>query len=634
MLRIAALLTVFVLITGSLGMPTALAACPAFPASIPDGDTAALIEAITCANATPDDDVIELATNGTYTFTTFDNISATPLPAPYNIFTVGANAMPAIDDAAAAGTLTIAGNNAALWVDVAAPNMRFFYVVPGGDLTLNALSLLLGRAEVFGGAILNAGMLRATGVAFDSNQALVEPVFNFSIGGALLNIGTAVVDRGYFATNHSAGQGGAIANGLANSAPGVLTVTRTTFEINRSAQGGGIYTTSGSTALIQHSRLTNNSTSSGSGAALFLSGGTMGTMTVTDSLIDNNTTNDSLSPGVRGGAIFIGSGTLALVNSTISANVSNGESGGGLHVQGGNVAIRHSTIVKNVASVRGGGIGSTLSNAHTITLENTLIADNVALSEPDVDARVTSNGYTLIGDSTGAVITGGVGDLLDAAASPLNLDVLADNGGATFTHLPLPGSVAIDAGNPSHSISDEPLWDQRGEPYARAQGRRLDIGAAESSGGYLDLTLTQQGHGTPPNAAHVITAVVELRPLGGGPAILSEPYSTNTSGVVTLGDLPIGTHTLWVKGTHTLALTQPVTLSQGGNTAATSALREGDADDNNVVNIIDFSVLAAAFGRASETPGFDPRADFNEDDFINITDFSLLALNFGQLGAP
>jgi hypothetical protein len=61
-------------------------------------------------------------------------------------------------------------------------------------------------------------------------------------------------------------------------------------------------------------------------------------------------------------------------------------------------------------------------------------------------------------------------------------------------------------------------------------------------------------------------------------------------------------------------------------------LREGDANNDNVVSILDFSILATAFGECSDCPLFDERADFNGDGCILINDFSLLATNFGESG--
>jgi hypothetical protein len=54
------------------------------------------------------------------------------------------------------------------------------------------------------------------------------------------------------------------------------------------------------------------------------------------------------------------------------------------------------------------------------------------------------------------------------------LGPLANNGGPTLTHAPLPGSPVIDAGTSDLHL----LTDQRGFP--RVQGNATDIGAVES----------------------------------------------------------------------------------------------------------------------------------------------------------
>jgi WD40 repeat protein len=91
--------------------------------TIADGDTAALISAITTANGTPEADTICLAENGTYTFT-----------AAYGSST----ALPQITS-----DITIEGNNATLTRSGAAPNFRLIQIESTGTLTLNDLTLML-----------------------------------------------------------------------------------------------------------------------------------------------------------------------------------------------------------------------------------------------------------------------------------------------------------------------------------------------------------------------------------------------------------------------------------------------------------------------------------------------------------
>ena len=60
----------------------------------------------------------------------------------------------------------------------------------------------------------------------------------------------------------------------------------------------------------------------------------------------------------------------------------------------------------------------------------------------------------------------------------------------------------------------------------------------------------------------------------------------------------------------------------------------GDVNNDNLVDISDFSLLRATFGKSCGDGGYDGRADFTGDCLVDISDFSLLRGNFGQAGPP
>jgi hypothetical protein len=74
-----------------------------------------------------------------------------------------------------------------------------------------------------------------------------------------------------------------------------------------------------------------------------------------------------------------------------------------------------------------------------------------------------------------------IGGTTHATRIDPRLGALGDNGGSTQTHALLPGSPAIDAGDPAATagVSGVPLHDQRGAPWTRVYGGRIDIGAFE-----------------------------------------------------------------------------------------------------------------------------------------------------------
>jgi hypothetical protein len=99
---------------------------------------------------------------------------------------------------------------------------------------------------------------------------------------------------------------------------------------------------------------------------------------------------------------------------------------------------------------------------------------------------------SIIGDNTGIQLTEApvgspdafgnfIGGLLNGVIDP-RLGPLTHNGGPTMTHALLPGSPAIEMGDPTAmvGVNGVPMFDQRGEPFARVFDGRIDIGALES----------------------------------------------------------------------------------------------------------------------------------------------------------
>jgi hypothetical protein len=96
---------------------------------------------------------------------------------------------------------------------------------------------------------------------------------------------------------------------------------------------------------------------------------------------------------------------------------------------------------------------------------------------PDIGGGVIGGTYNLLG--TGGLANGINGNLVGSSESPIDplLGPLQDNGGPTLTHALLPGSPAINVGDPG--FTPPPDFDQRGAPYSRIAGGRIDIGAFE-----------------------------------------------------------------------------------------------------------------------------------------------------------
>ncbi len=127
-------------------------------------------------------------------------------------------------------------------------------------------------------------------------------------------------------------------------------------------------------------------------------------------------------------------------------------------------------------------------------VRDSIIAGNIALKAPDISGRLTSGGYNLIQNSTGADFVNAPADkhLTDILGDRFpNLGInstLQDNGGQTqlhtATHRLLQGSPAIDK-IPLAACNIPDIFDNATHKYIdqrgirRPQGKRCDIGAYE-----------------------------------------------------------------------------------------------------------------------------------------------------------
>jgi hypothetical protein len=106
--------------------------------------------------------------------------------------------------------------------------------------------------------------------------------------------------------------------------------------------------------------------------------------------------------------------------------------------------------------------------------------------------------------------------------------------------------------------------------------------------------------------------------------------SPDKSGAFVLSLRPGPVHQVALKESR--SLTKILRVSTEQESADFGILPMGDANDDDRVGLVDFSLLAACFGRASGDASFDTRPDFNGDRKISIRDFALLAMNYGRSG--
>ena len=384
-----------------------------------------------------------------------------------------------------AGSLSVDGNQAS----------RVFENF-ASDVTISGFTITNGRPvppdSNGGGGILNHGGLTVSGSSIVNNRAGSQ-LHNDPPGGGISTLsGTLTITSSVISHNRSSSSGG----GISGNDGATVTLTDCVVSDNGAGcAGGGIVIADGQLTVINstiHGNGVGGPCQGGPGGGILFSGD--GMLTVTNSVISDNS-GGGVTSGAGAGMFLTGGGTAMVTNSTISDNSTGSLGPGGGIVNGLKMlTVSNSTISGNSTSGPGGGI----SNTGTLTTANTTFSGNGSLSggaifnEGAVEIQNTvlnaaefggtilnsggaamSLGYNIASDDAGGVLTGPS----DQTNTDPMLGPLQDNGGPTLTHALLPGSPAIDAGNPN--FTPPPLYDQRGSPFHRVVNGRIDIGSFE-----------------------------------------------------------------------------------------------------------------------------------------------------------
>jgi predicted outer membrane repeat protein len=367
---------------------------------------------------------------------------------------------------------------------------RIFVVESSATLALYNMTLTHGYQDGDGGAIYSLGTLIIVSCYFTDNQALVN-----ASGGAIIAFGhTDIYNSSFF--RNKAGNGGALYLKWSGS---ITTISNSGFSDNATLNqingwGGAILVFDGAKLTIENSNIQSNEARLGGGVYVF---------TYNSQLELRKTLVLSNSAVSQGGGIFNNEGAIIADDSVFSNNTAG--LGGGIYNQKGSATLSSSTIDNNRAASRGGGIytdgilfltnvtvsvndatvGGGVNNQDTAIFTNVTFSNNTAIDGAALSGDATVKNTLFAKGSNGSNCSGtltatfsysddnscGLGaghDNIDLKLGPLAL-----NGGPTRTHMPLPGSPAIDNGTGAGC----PETDQRGVP--RPQGPACDVGAVE-----------------------------------------------------------------------------------------------------------------------------------------------------------
>jgi hypothetical protein len=318
------------------------------------------------------------------------------------------------------------------------PDVITFNAAVTGTITLTGGQLYISDdvdVQGPGAAVLTVSGNNASRVFYIYNSdALIDVTLSgltiaqgtAAFGGGVINFDENVTLDHDVITANTATVGGGVATG---GTTGTLTVTNTTISGNTASAGGGIYLyDNGAPALIQDSIISGNQATSGSGGGLFFYGPNY------DVTIRRTTISGNIAAGRGGGIYFYDTdgGAVLIEDSTVSGNQAG--IGGGMYFYNVDdpVTISNSTISGNSATY-GGGIVFYGSGVAPFTISNSTISGNTATM---VGGNLASYGKPVTLNNS--IVADGV-----APASP---DLYGGTFTANFSLIETPGGAALVTG--------------------------------------------------------------------------------------------------------------------------------------------------------------------------------------------
>ncbi|MBV9493405.1 MAG: right-handed parallel beta-helix repeat-containing protein [Acidobacteria bacterium] len=462
--------------------------------------------------------------------------------------------------------LTVSGNNSS----------RVFYLYSGGsllDISISGLTVSGGNADDGGGISDSNENLTLNNMVISGNHATDD-------GGGLWMDGFDfhfTIRNTTISGNSATGDGGGIYIEDTNDESFPNLFEDVVLQNNTARNGAGIYLYDPDSPITLNRMTISGNMASQLGGGIHLQDtDSDSTFTITNSTISGNS-------APKGGGIYFyqPDNPVLIRNTTISGNNATAGPGGGVYFYDAyaGVTLEHVTIASNTAVGDGGGF---FVENNTVDVVNSIVANNTGAANADIGGNGTVNIKESLVEAPSTVTVDGGGNI---TGTDPNLGPLANNGGTTQTHLPQPGSPAIDAGD--QTLTPTVTTDQRGT--TRPVGANVDMGAVEVNGGTIvfnpvtynvnenagtvTLTVTRTG-GTDPATVQYATA--------NGSATAGSDYTTST-GTVTFAagqtsqtfSVPILDDTA-VEGpeTFTVSLSNPMAASLGAQSTATVTIND------------------------------------------------------------
>ena len=153
----------------------------------------------------------------------------------------------------------------------------------------------------------------------------------------------------------------------------------------------------------------------------------------------------------------------------------------------------------------------------------------------------------------------------------------------------------------------------------------------------VDISVVLQGGSRPPEGWEV---PITIKFFGPGADVMTDTpleqfdLTTTKSGSTAICQCTVApdTYDITAVSEHTLMnVKRNVVISAPSTAVDMGTLLEGNANDDSIINISDFGILAVSYMCTDGEPCYDCRADFDCNGIINISDFGLLAVNYMEM---
>jgi hypothetical protein len=155
------------------------------------------------------------------------------------------------------------------------------------------------------------------------------------------------------------------------------------------------------------------------------------------------------------------------------------------------------------------------------------------------------------------------------------------------------------------------------------------------TGATVDISVLLQGDSRP-GSGWIVPLTVKFFNPGADVMTATSIYTFNlttakngNNAVAQCTGVTLGNYDIAAFSEHTLLnVKRNVTINMPLLPVYLGTLLEGNANNNDRVNILDFGLLATSYGKSKGNVAYNPMADFDRNDIVNIFDFGLLSMNY------